>query len=55
METEVKIINGRTVCDTTARAAASAAQKAVDELGGITAKIVDNVLVIGYEEKEETT
>lgn len=32
METEIKIINGRTVCDTTARAAASAAQEAADKL-----------------------
>ena len=55
METEIKLLNGRTVCDTTARAAASAAQKAVDELGGITAKIVDDVLVIGYEKTEEAT
>ena len=55
METEIKSINGRTVCDTTARAAAEAAQKAADALGGITAKIVDDVLVIGYEEAEEAT
>ena len=54
METEIKTINGRTVCDTTARDAASAAQTAVDKLGGINAKIVDDVLVIGYEKKEET-
>ena len=55
MKTEIESINGRAVCDTTARAAAKAAQKAVDELGGITARIVDDVLVIGYEEAEETT
>jgi len=55
MENEIKSINGRTVCDTTARAAADSAQKAVDTISGITAEILDDVLVISYEKTEEIT
>lgn len=51
METEIKTINGRTVCDTTAREAAREALEKTTN-AGITAKIVDGVLVVTNEETE---